>query len=475
MGSFEALSEDEPLVIGHRGASGSRPEHTLEAYKLAIEQGADFIEPDLVVTRDGVLIARHENVLAQVALDDDGNIMFDDAGNPVVTQETSNVTEFPEFADRLTVKMVDGVAIGGWFTEDFTLEEIKELLARERIPEIRPDNTAFNDLYEIPTLAEVIQLVKDVEAETGRKIGIYPETKHPTFFQTEGTFQNEDANGNGRLDDDEDINGNGRLDVVHDGDPIHANLGDKIVETLIEEGFTDPDRIFIQSFEFQNLIALQAKLDELAHDLDHPELADIPLVQLYGAFTDPAEGGFDQPYDIRFNIEQGATRHDLIEIYGEAFVEAVEAANDGAPITAETGYGDLAKPEVLHVIAEQYAEGIGPWNPTIIPRDEDGVSQDPTDLVEQAHDAGLLVHPYTFRIENQFLPAELRDGEPIEPNRDGLERQLEQFIELGIDGFFTDNPDVGRDVVDEAYGGPVEGELPGSWQPDAADCDVWWS
>ncbi|MGH8501132.1 MAG: glycerophosphodiester phosphodiesterase family protein [Gammaproteobacteria bacterium] len=154
------------IVIGHRGASGFRPEHTLSAYAVAIKQGADFIEPDLVATKDGHLIARHENDLTG----------------------TTDVSEHPEFADRQTTKMIDGVEVTGWFSEDFTLAEIKTLRARERIPDVRPQNALFDDRFEIPTLEEVIRLVERTEAMTGRKVGIYPETKHPTFFAKEGRF-----------------------------------------------------------------------------------------------------------------------------------------------------------------------------------------------------------------------------------------------------------------------------------------------
>ena len=443
MATYNTLNGQPPINIGHRGASGYRPEHTLESYKLAIEQGADFIEPDLVATRFGALIARHENALAEVEIDANGDIVFEN-GEPVVEQESTNVADKPEFADRLTVKKIDGQLIGGWFTEDFTLAEIKTLQARERIPDVRPDNTAYNDQFEIPTLEEVIELVKDHEAATGEQIGIYPETKHPTYFETEGTYQNEDANGNGVLDGGEDINQNGQLDVVNNGDPININLGQEVVDTLIQQGFTNPDRTFIQSFEFQNLIELQEQLDTDGIDFD-PQ-----LVQLYGAFDDPAQGGFDQPYDIRYNVQEG---NSLRAIYGDDFVDAVEASS--GPITIETGYGDLAKPQVLQVIANEYAEGIGPWKNTIVPRNPDGTSQAPTDLVDQAHDAGLHVHPYTFRIENGFLPAELRDGEPNQPNADGLKSELDQFIELGVDGFFTDNPDIGAKALDDTPDGPL--------------------
>jgi glycerophosphoryl diester phosphodiesterase len=146
--SLQTLGGKPPIVIGHRGASGELPEHTLASYKRAIEQGADFIEPDLVSTKDGVLIARHEpNLIA-----------------------TTNVKDRPEFANRKTTKMVDGIAEEGFFASDFTLAEIKTLRAIQPFSE-RPQ--VFNNLYEIPTLEEIINLVKQVEAETGKKIGIW--------------------------------------------------------------------------------------------------------------------------------------------------------------------------------------------------------------------------------------------------------------------------------------------------------------
>ncbi len=149
-----------PIVIAHRGASGLRPEHTLAAYDLAIDQGADFIEPDLVPTKDDVLVARHENAIA----------------------DTTDVADHPEFASRRTTKTIDGHSLTGWFVEDFTLAELKTLRAKERLPKLRPANTAYDGRFEIPTLAEIIALAKRRSAETGRTIGIYPETKHPTYF-----------------------------------------------------------------------------------------------------------------------------------------------------------------------------------------------------------------------------------------------------------------------------------------------------
>ncbi|KQN08915.1 glycerophosphodiester phosphodiesterase [Sphingomonas aurantiaca] len=186
-----------PIVIAHRGASGLRPEHTLAAYSLAIDQGADFIEPDLVPTKDDVLVARHENNIA----------------------DTTNVADHPEFAARKTTKTIDGQAMTGWFVEDFTLAELKTLRAKERLPKLRPANTAFDGQFEIPTLAEIIALAKRRTKETGRTIGIYPETKHPTYFASIGH-------------------------------PTDA----KLVAELREAGWDSAKApVFIQSFEVKNL------------------------------------------------------------------------------------------------------------------------------------------------------------------------------------------------------------------------------
>jgi glycerophosphoryl diester phosphodiesterase len=390
---FDTLTGEAPIVIGHRGASGERPEHTLEAYKLAIAQGADFIEPDLVVTKDGVLIARHEPLLAVVLLNADGTIQRDANGNPVInnTDTSTDVYLRPEFADRLTVKNLDGRLVGGWYAEDFTLEEVKQLNAIERIPALR--GTEFNnDGLKVPTLAEVIELVQAVEAETGRQIGIYPETKHPTFFQQQG-----------------------------------YNTSQILVETLVAEDFTDPDRVFIQSFEVSNLKELNDSLMPAAE-------IDIPLVQLFG--------GAGQPYDFVVN---GDTRT----------------------------YTDLSTPAGLAEIAE-YAEGIGPNKQRIVPlstvdadgngqpddlngdgviSDGDRVTGAPTTLIQDAHDAGLLVHLYTLRNESFFLP-DSYDGDPI--------NEYKQFIELGVDGFFTDFPDTGFTARSTFIEEPAVANLGGS-------------
>ncbi|GIF65698.1 glycerophosphoryl diester phosphodiesterase [Asanoa ishikariensis] len=160
----ERHGDKEPLVIGHRGASGYRPEHTLESYRLAVRQGADFIEPDLVSTKDGHLVARHENEISG----------------------TTDVASHPEFAGRRTTKTIDGNPITGWFTEDFTLAELRTLRAKERLPQVRVTNTAFDGKLPIPTLQEVIDLAKAESKRTGRTTGIYPETKHPSYFQSIG-------------------------------------------------------------------------------------------------------------------------------------------------------------------------------------------------------------------------------------------------------------------------------------------------
>jgi glycerophosphoryl diester phosphodiesterase len=321
-----------PLVIGHRGAAGYRPEHTLASYELAARMGADYIEPDLVSTKDGVLVARHEPEISA----------------------TTDVADRPEFADRETTKMIDGASVTGWFTEDFTLAELKTLRAKERIPQVRQRNTIYDGRYEIPTFQEVIDLAKGLSRELGRPIGIYPETKHPTYFRS-----------------------------------IDLPLEPPLVRTLRRNGLDSKHApVFVQSFETANLKALD---DELR----------VPLVQLFGA---PATRPFD-------------------------FVA------DGDPRT----YADLATPQGLREISS-YADGVGPSKDYIVPRDSSGNSLPPTSFVASAHQAGLLVHPYTFRNENQFLPAELRSGPDPNAYGDAI-AEYEQFFELGVDGLFSDNPD----------------------------------
>ena len=319
----------QPLVIGHRGASGYRPEHTLASYRLAAEMGADYIEPDLVSTKDGVLVARHENEIGG----------------------TTDVAAHPEFADRETTKVIDGVSLTGWFTEDFTLAELKTLRAKERIPLIRPQNTRYDGRFEIPTFQEVLDLRARLARRLHRPLGVYPETKHPTYFRS-----------------------------------IGLTLEPPLVRALNRNGLNDRRApVFVQSFETGNLRALDPWLK-------------VPLVQLL---------------DTRTKAIPGDTRT----------------------------YGELATPAGLRGIA-RYAEGVGPSKDYIVPRDSLGRSLAPTTFVHDAHRAGLQVHPYTFRRENSFLPLELRSS--TDPAGIGdLKAEIRQFFALGVDGVFTDNPDIG--------------------------------
>ncbi|MDE1467308.1 glycerophosphodiester phosphodiesterase [Aurantiacibacter sp. D1-12] len=309
------------LIIAHRGASGDRPEHTLAAYDLAIDQGADYIEPDLVPTRDGVLVARHENEISG----------------------TTDVADRIEFADRRTTKVIDGEELTGWFTEDFTLAELRTLRARERLPDIRPQNTRFDGLYQVPTLAEIIQLVRAREAETGRDIGIYPEIKHPTYFIGEG----------------------------HD-------LAAMLVEQLHAAGYEGEGApVFIQSFDVEPLRRLDA-------------MTDIRLVQLIS----PEGGPADDP---------------------------------------ESSYADMVTPEGLAEVAT-YADGVGVAIPLVL--NAQGQS---TGLISAAHQAGLLVHAWTARKENAFLPDLLRSSE--DDAAWGNMPVLLVLLEFaGVDGVFTDDP-----------------------------------
>ncbi len=321
-----------PIVIAHRGASGLRPEHTLAAYDLAIEQGADFIEPDLVPTRDGQLVARHENEIGG----------------------TTDVGARPEFAGRRTTKTIDGAEVTGWFTEDFTLAELKTLRARERLPELRPASAAYDGRYEVPTLAEIIALAKRRSAETGRTIGIYPETKHPSYFAALGLA-----------------------------------LEPPLLAALSAAGWDGADApVFIQSFEVANLRALKA-------------ITAVPLIQLMTATGGPADG-------------------------------------------ATPSYAAMITPEGLREVAT-YAAGIGPDKAMLWAGDT------PTTLVADAHRAGLQVHPWTFRAENQFLAERFRRGAPGAPGAAGdLAGEIDAAIGLGIDGFFTDYPAEGAAARDRA-------------------------
>jgi glycerophosphoryl diester phosphodiesterase len=331
-GRHDGPQKAKPLVIGHRGAAGYRPEHTLAGYELAARMGADYIEPDLVSTKDGVLVARHENDITA----------------------TTDVSAHPEFASRRATKTIDGASITGWFTEDFTLAELKTLRAKERIPQIRQRNTIYDGRFEIPTFQQVIDLSKRLSRELHRPIGIYPETKHPTYFRS-----------------------------------IGLPLEEPLVRSLDRNHLNERDaHVFVQSFEVGNLKALEHKLH-------------VPLVQL---LSSPGL----KPYD---------------------FVVS------GDPRT----YADLATPAGLKEIA-RYADGVGPSKDYIVPRDASGRSLPPTSFVGDAHKAKLVVHPYTFRNENSFLPLELRSSADPAAYGNAL-AEYEQFYALGVDGLFSDNSD----------------------------------
>jgi glycerophosphoryl diester phosphodiesterase len=320
-----------PLVIGHRGASGHRPEHTLASYTLAIELGADFIEPDLVSTKDGQLVARHENDITG----------------------TTDVAARPEFAARKATKSIDGVTVTGWFTEDFTLAELKTLRAIERLPDVRPHNTIYNGLFQIPTLQEVIDLARSEGRRVGRTIGVYPETKHPTYFRS-----------------------------------IGKPLEPLVAAVLRRNGLAHRDApVFLQSFEPSSLQRLR-------------QLVDTPSAQLLDAAG--------APWDFRVA---------------------------GDPRT----YADLAKPAGLKFI-DTFATGVGVNKNLVIPRDAAGALLPPTTLVADAHARGLVVHAWTFRNENTFLPANLRTG--TDPTAWGrILEELRLFFATGLDGVFADYPD----------------------------------
>ncbi|XP_037970175.2 glycerophosphodiester phosphodiesterase GDPD6 [Plutella xylostella] len=318
-----------PLIIGHGGASGYVPEHTLGSYALAVTLGADYVEPDLVITRDHQLIARHENDISA----------------------TTDVAERAEFAPRRATKTIDGKQVTGWFTEDFTLDEIKSLRARERIPETRPGNARLDGAFQVPTLQEIIDLVQSLQVSQRRVIGVYPEIKHSTYFKRLGL-------------------------------PMEQLVAD----VLHKNGYVGPEAaVFIQSFEIDNLKELRNMTElRLLQLLDSPEMR-------------PA----DQDHETGITYAEMATRKGL---------QAVG----------------------------QYASAVGPEKSYVIPLDAEGRLLSPTSFVRDAHDAGLKVHPYTFRREDMFLPLQFRSGDAM----GDMAGELRAFVDAGVDGLFTDQPDV---------------------------------
>ncbi|MER5913070.1 glycerophosphodiester phosphodiesterase [Streptomyces sp. NPDC001982] len=324
-----------PTIIGHRGTSGYRPEHTFGSYNMALDLGADIVEAgDLVPTKDGHLVCRHEPEIGG----------------------TTNVADHPEFADRKTTKVLDGVSTTGWFTEDFTLAELKTLRAIERIPANRPHNNLYNGRWEIPTFEEVLKWQDEETRKRGKQVWIYPETKHPTYFRKLG-----------------------------------LGLEERVAKLLRKYGKDKRNSpVILQSFEPTSIQRLN-------------KLVDNNLAVLLSTAN-------SRPWD---------------------FVDS------GDPRTV----ADLISPAGLREIAG-YAQGIGPTLDLIIPRNADGSLGTPSSLVADAHKVGLILHPYTMRNENPFLPTEFRKGTAADAYGDAF-GAFKAYFATGIDGVFTDNADTG--------------------------------
>ena len=311
----------KPVVIAHRGCSGERPEHTPMAYRRAIEQGAEYIEPDLVITKDGHLVARHENEIGG----------------------TTDVAAHSEFAGRKTTKLIDGRSITGWFTEDFTLAELKTLRCRERLPKLRPENAKFDGQEAIPTFEEVVAIA----AGAGRLVGLYPEMKHPTYFASVGL-------------------------------PFEDRLADKLKALDLD---AKSALLYIQCFEVGALKTIRTR-------------TKANLIQLIDS-----EGG---PADL-----PGMT------------------------------YREMLSPAGLKAVAA-YADGIGLDKSLVVPTDGQ-ILLPATALVADAHAAGLLVHPWTVRAENDFLPKSLRKGDDPSAHGD-VDAVFRALYAAGVDGLFSDFP-----------------------------------
>ncbi|RSZ29461.1 glycerophosphodiester phosphodiesterase [Variovorax beijingensis] len=348
-------ADNAPLVIGHRGgANGYLPEHTLEAYALGISLGADYIEPDLVATKDGHLIARHEPNLI----------------------DTTNVKDLPQFANRRRTVMLDGVSTDGFFASDFTLAEIKQLRAVQSFAE---RDQSFNGKFQIPTLAEVIDLAKRKSREEGRRIGIYPETKHPTYHQS-----------------------------------IGLPLEDRLLNVLSAAGWNQRNApVFIQSFETANLRYLRSK-------------TSVRLIQLVDANDVKPDGTldlskpYDKPYDWVVSNRDGLFS-DLLTPRG---LQEVKGYADGIGPWKPYLISSACKTVQAGACADVTGDG------AIDERDR--VLLPPTNVIANAHRLGLLVHPYTFRSEQKRLTGSF-GGNAV--------NEYLAFYEAGVDGVFSDFAD----------------------------------
>ena len=351
---YPTLTGNLPLVIAHQGASGYLPEHTLEAYKRAIELGADFVEPDLVATKDGVLIARHE---------------------PNITN-TTDVATRTEFADRKTKKMVDGVEEEGWFASDFTLAEIKTLFAKQPIAD--RDQTQ-NTKFRIPTFEEVIDLAKTEGAKQGRVVGLYPETKHPTY---------------------------------HNG--LNLSLEDRLLAILAKNNFTTKTApVIIQSFEVANLKYLRSK-------------TQVRIVQLIDADDVNPDGSMAlvAPYDKPYDFAVAKDPRTFATMLTPAGLKEIKT------------YADGIGPWKPYLISTRQTIGV---DGKAVDLNGDGkidqrdrTSMPPTDVLKSAHNEGLFVHAFTFRNEAVRLASDFK-ADPTAEYR--------LFYNLGVDGLFSDFPD----------------------------------
>ena len=360
---YPTLNGATPLVIGHRGASGYLPEHTLESYQRAIALGADFIEPDLVATKDGVLVARHE---------------------PNITG-TTDVAQRPEFANRKTTKKVDGVDEEGWFASDFTLAEIKTLRA---IQPMADRDQSLNGKFQIATFEEILDLAKAEGTKVGRTVGVYPETKHPTYHVAQG-----------------------------------LKLEDRLLTILAKYGYTaKTSPVIIQSFEVSNLKYLRTK-------------TQVRLVQLVDANDVNADGSMDltAPFDKPYDFAVAADPRTFASLLTPAGLKEVKTYADGIgpwkPYLIPSKQVDAnkdGKPDDLN--------GDGKID------DRDRVMMPATNVVKNAHAEGLFVHAYTFRSEPKRLASDFK-GDP--------KAEYKLFFNLGVDGVFSDFPDTAKAARDQ--------------------------
>lgn len=336
--SILATRPSRPVIVGHRGAPAYRPEHTAASYELAIAQGADLIEPDVVVSKDGALVVRHENELSR----------------------STDIAGRAEFAHLRTTKEVGGRESTGWFAEDLTLAELRTLRAVERLPELRPLNTAYDGTSGILTLAEVVELARG-HATGERTVRVLAELKCPTWSATQGLPMTE---------------------------LVAAEL--RQLDSDTSEG-----TVVLQSFDAEGLRELRADL-------------------------------------------------------GSAGTTILQLIND----SREEDH--MVTPAGLRAIST-YAQGIAPSRHRILLRDEFDTVTGASDLVEQAHRAGLIVVPWTIRAENAFLPRDLRRGSNPSALGD-VAGEARMLLDLGVDGLITDSPDLVR---------RAQVELAAAWRPVA--------